>query len=65
LKEEQDTDNRFEIEFKKETDHQEGMLLANLKEAGVSEKTEDSADAGIAAAAWNLSFRCTGESRGK
>ena len=28
LKEEQDTDNRFEIEFKKETDHQEGMLLA-------------------------------------
>lgn len=38
LKEEQDTDNRFEIEFKKETDHQEGMLLANLKEAGVSEK---------------------------
>lgn len=47
LKEEQDTDNRFEVEFKKETDHQEGMLLANLKEAGVSEKTEDSADAGI------------------
>ena len=47
LKEEQDTDNRFEIEFKKEADHQEGMLLANLKEAGVSEKTEDSADAGI------------------
>ena len=35
-------------ELKKETDHQEGMLLANLKEAGVSEKTEDSADAGIA-----------------
>lgn len=47
LKEEQDTDNRFEIEFKKETDHQEGMLLANLKETGDSEKTEDSADAGI------------------
>jgi len=65
LKEEQDTDNRFEIEFKKETDHQEGMLLAKLKRGRRFRKNRRFCGCRYCAAAWNLSFRCTGESRGK